>query len=378
MERGACEAHAGARLTVDLTAIQANYRLIAARVAPAAAGAVVKADAYGLGAAMVAPALARAGCRDFFVAVLAEALRLQPLLPADARLYVLNGLQPGAEELCASAAVRPVLNSLEQAQRWRAVASARGARLAAAVQVDSGMSRLGLTPEEVDALAADAAFFEAVDVALVMSHLACADTPEAPANRGQLDRFNAAAERLAPHAPRSLANSAGGFAASDFHGDLVRPGLALYGAEPMEGQASGLAPVVTLEARVIQVRTIPAGAGVGYGLTYVAEGPRRIATVSLGYADGWPRRLGGKAAGWFRGVRLPIAGRISMDSMSLDVTDLPAGALKEGDFIELIGREQTLEAVAAQADTVAYEILTSLGRRFARAYRPAMEAERGE
>lgn len=378
MERGACEAHAGARLTVDLTAIQANYRLIAARVAPAAAGAVVKADAYGLGAAMVAPALARAGCRDFFVAVLAEALRLQPLLPADARLYVLNGLQPGAEELCASAAVRPVLNSLEQAQRWRAVASARGARLAAAVQVDSGMSRLGLPPEEVDALAADAAFFEAVDVALVMSHLACADTPEAPANRGQLDRFNAAAERLAPHAPRSLANSAGGFAASDFHGDLVRPGLALYGAEPLEGQASGLAPVVTLEARVIQVRTIPAGAGVGYGLTYVAEGPRRIATVSLGYADGWPRRLGGKAAGWFRGVRLPIAGRISMDSMSLDVTDLPAGALKEGDFIELIGREQTLEAVAAQADTVAYEILTSLGRRFARAYRPAMEAERGE
>lgn len=379
MDKGACEAHASARLTIDLAAVQSNYRAIAERVAPAAAGAVVKADAYGLGAAMIGPALADAGCRDFFVAVLAEALRLRPLLPADARLYVLNGLQLGAEAQCAAADVRPVLNSLEQAQRWRDLAAAKGVRLAAAVQVDSGMSRLGLSAEEVDALAADAAFFAGVEVALVMSHLACSDAPAASANRQQLDRFNAAAERLAPHAPRSLANSGGSFAAANFHADLVRPGLALYGAEPIAGGTSGLAPVVTLEARVIQVRQIEAGTGVGYGLTYVAEGPRRIATVGLGYADGWPRRLGGRAAAFFQGVRLPIIGRISMDSMSLDVTDLPVGALKEGDFVELIGPHQPLEAVAGQADTVAYEILTGLGRRFARVYgRPATARERGE
>lgn len=375
MQHDALDAFASARLIVDLDAILANYAMIVERVAPARAAAVVKADAYGLGAAVVAPALARAGCRDFFVALLSEALELKPLLPADARIYVLNGLAPGAEHACAAAGVRPVINTLDQSRRWADQARRSGRRSPAAVQVDSGMSRLGLEAGDVEQLAADPAFSDAVEVVLVMSHLACADSPADAANEVQRRRFAELAERLAPGAPRSLANSGGSLAEAAFHCDLVRPGIALYGGEPIDGGASGLKRVVTLEARVAQVRTIPAGAGVGYGLTYIAPDQRRIATIGLGYADGWPRRLGGRAAAFWRGQRLPIIGRVSMDSMGIDISALPPGAIAEGDFVELIGPEQTLQAVADLAGTVTYEILTSLGRRFARIYRSQTASE---
>ncbi|MBP6878562.1 MAG: alanine racemase [Phenylobacterium sp.] len=360
------EALAGGRLTIDLAALRANYQMIADRAGPARAAAVVKADAYGLGAEQVAGALAQAGCRDFFVAVITEALELAPKLPADARVYVLNGLPPGAEATCAAAGVVPVLNSLGQVERWRAEARRRGVRLPAVIQVDSGMSRLGLAASDIDQLAPGLA--DDVEVVLVMSHLACGDTPIAAANQEQLARFEALADRIGPQIPRSLANSAGVFIAPEFRQDLVRPGLALYGAAPIEGAASSVRPVVRLEARVIQLRVIEAGAGVGYGLTYVAKARRRLATVSVGYADGWPRRLGGRAAAYLGDVRLPIVGRVSMDSMTLDVSALPEGMLDEGDFVELLGPHQSLEAVAAAAETIAYEILTGLGRRFARTY----------
>lgn len=360
-------AYAGGRLTIDLDAIVANYRLVARRVAPAISGAVVKADAYGLGAARVSPALYAAGCRHFFVVHLEEALRLKPVLPDDAVLYVLNGLVEGAEADCADAGVWPVLNSLEQAWRWRDLAVARNARLSAVVQLDSGMSRLGLSQTEVEALAADPAFFSQTRIELVMSHLACADTPENPANAAQLARFNAMADLLPP-TPRSFANSGGAFAGPLFQADIVRPGICLYGVGPITGAPNPMTPVVTLEARVIQLRTIPAGVGVGYGLTFTAPDARRLATISVGYADGWPRRLGGVGAAWFQGVRLPIVGRVSMDSITLDVTALAEGALKAGDFVQMIGPDQPLEAVAADADTIAYEILTSLGHRYQRLY----------
>lgn len=375
MQHGALEAFASARLIVDLEAIVANHAMIVERVAPARAAAVVKADAYGLGAAVVAPALAAAGCRDFFVALLTEALDLKPVLPPDARIYVLNGLVPGAEAACAAAGLRPVINTLSQARRWAEQARRSGVRLPAALQVDSGMSRLGLEAGDVEDLAADRAFFDAVEVVLVMSHLACADVPAAAANDEQRRRFDALAERLAPGAPRSLANSGASLTDGGAYGDLVRPGIALYGGEPIDGGRSGLKPVVALEARVIQVRTIAAGAGVGYGLTYVAPDQRRIATLGLGYADGWPRRLGGKAAAVWRGQRLPIVGRISMDSMGIDITALPPGALTEGDFVELIGPAQSLQAVADLAETVTYEILTGLGSRFPRIYRSQVVSE---
>ena len=357
---------AGARLIIDLKALRANYRLIAAQVSPARAAAVVKADAYGLGADRVAPALAAEGCRDFFVAHLCEAVALRPLLPQEARLYILNGVYPGAEQACLEAGAIPVLNSPEQVRAWVALGKAIGRPLDAAVQVDSGMSRLGLASEDLDALLAEMDFRRDLNVVLVMSHLACADEPEHPANEQQLARFEALANRLPP-APRSLANSGGSFLSLPaFRQDIARPGVSLYGVAPHPGRPSAIRPVVRLDARIVQVRSIPAGQGVGYGLTYVPEQPARIATIGVGYADGWLRHLSNRGAAWFNGVRLPIAGRVSMDSICLDVTALPEGALKAGDVVELIGPNQTLESVAADAETIPYEILTSLGHRYAR------------
>ncbi|MBT9473185.1 MAG: alanine racemase [Pseudomonadota bacterium] len=358
---------AGGRLVIDLAAIRANYAFVAGLVAPSPVAGVVKADAYGLGAVRVARVLAEEGCRDFFVAHLSEALHLKPSLPEDARLYVLNGLQPGAEARCAAAGVLPVLNSMEQAMAWRDLALAERRRLPALLQIDSGMSRLGLPPEDVARLAETPGFFDQVEIKLVMSHLACADAPEAAANGEQLARFERLAAMLPP-LPRSFANSGGAFAAPKFHGGLVRPGLALYGANPVEDAPNPLARVVRLDARVIQIRTIPAGTGVGYGLTFTAPDVTRLATVSVGYADGWPRQLGGRGAAYFGDVRLPIVGRVSMDGMILDVTALADGALKPGDAVELIGPHQSLEDVARDAGTITYEILTSLGRRYARTY----------
>ena len=358
---------AAALLTIDLKALCANYRAIARQVAPAQAAAVVKADAYGLGADRVAPALAVAGCRNFFVAHLSEAVALRPLLPEDARLFILNGLMPGAEGLCAEAGAIPVLNGLDQVRAWVALCKARGQRLPAVLQVDSGMSRLGLAAADIDTLLREIDLERDFDLTLVMSHLACGDEPEHDANPDQLAQFEALTARL-PRAPRSLANSGGSFLTPAFGFDLVRPGVSLYGVAPHAGLPSPIQPVVRLEARIIQVRSIPAGQGVGYGLTYAPDKPARIATIGVGYADGWPRHLSNRGAAYYGDTRLPIAGRVSMDSMTLDVTALPEGTLTYGDTVELIGPHQPLEAVAADAGTIAYEILTSLGHRYARVW----------
>ena len=355
------------RTRVRVANIVKNYELL--RQNGGQVVAVVKADAYGLGADRVAPALQAAGCLDFFVAHLSEALALKAPLARNARIYVLNGLQPGAEAACAEAGVIPVINSLEQARLWRALAERLGRPLPIALQVDSGMSRLGLSPADIDRLVADPSFFERAPLALLMSHLACADEPDSPANPQQLAAFEAAAAKL-PAARRSLANSGGVFLQAGFHGDLARPGVALYGAAPNTDRPNPMAPVVGLTARVIQVRDVAAGQAVGYGLTYARETPGRIATIAVGYADGWPRSLSNRGAAFHRGVRLPIAGRVSMDSLGLDVTALADHglSLRLGDEVELIGPHQTLEDVAQQAGTIPYEILTSLGRRYHRTY----------
>lgn len=373
-ETGDGPAFAGATITVDLAALRANYRYLARLAAPARVAPVVKADAYGLGAGRVATTLRQLGCRDFFVAHLHEALPLKPVLGDDIDLFVLNGLPQGAESACAAAGVIPVLNSWTQAMRWQSLAVETGRRLPAAVQLDSGMSRLGLPPQDASRLAQEAAFFEQVEVKLVMSHLACADHRQSFANHRQCRSFAALADRLPP-APRSLANSAGVFLGAAFHGDVVRPGLALYGAGPFDGEKSLMAPVVRLEAEVIQVREAPAGTGVGYGLSFVATRPVRIATVAIGYADGWPRRMEQGGVAHFQGHRLPIIGRISMDSLTIDVTSLPEGALGEGDWVELIGAHQPLGEVAATVGAIPYEILTGLGRRCRRVYLDSSEQD---
>ncbi|MEW6644904.1 MAG: alanine racemase [Pseudomonadota bacterium] len=355
---------AGAVLTIDLSALRSNYRLIRDRVCPAEVAAVVKADAYGLGAAQVAAALLKDGCRHFFVAQLSETRNLRAHLPPTAALYVLNGLLPGAEAEAIALGVIPVLNSLPQVCAWSAAGVQRGRRLPAALQVDTGMSRLGLAAGEVEQLLAHPAMLDGIDLVLLMSHLACADEPEHMANTEQLAVFRHFAAQF-PALRRSFANSGGAFLDASFHGELVRPGIALYGADPVPG-AARLRPVVRLDARVIQVREINTGTGVGYGLTFRASGPTRLATIGVGYADGWPRCLSERGAAYVDGVRLPIAGRVSMDSLTLDISALPEGALRPGDLVELIGPHQTLDDVARDAGTIPYEILTSLGQRYAR------------
>lgn len=359
---------AGALLTIDLAAIRANWRLLQARVGSAGCAAVVKADAYGLGAAQVAPALAAEGCRRFFVAHLDEGIALKPHLPQDATVCVLHGPPPGAEAEFVAHGLVPVLNGRWQIDAWRALAQRRDRELAAIVQVDTGMARLGLSPTELRAVAGDTGALLGIRVACVMSHLACAEQAGHPANEAQRGRF-VAARRCLPAAPASFANSSGIFLGGAYHFDLVRPGAALYGIAPVAAAPNPMRPVVRLQGRVVQTRGIEPGTPVGYGHAWRCERPARIATVSVGYADGWLRGIGESgAAAWFGDVALPLVGRVSMDTITLDASALPEGALVPGALVDLIGERQDVDALAARAGTIGYEILTALGSRYARRY----------
>lgn len=354
-------------LTIDLGALRQNYRALRERADPADVAAVVKANAYGLDALRVAPILYEAGCRNFFVAHLSEARPLQGCLSRDARIFVLNGLQPGGECAAADDGIVPVLNSLEQARNWAAVASNAGRELPAVLQFDTGMSRLGLSESEMAQLIADPSLVRGIDILFVMSHLASADEPDSLQNTEQLERM----EKLAAAFPSSsicFANSGGIFLSPAYHGVLVRPGIALYGGAPSSAKPNPMQPVVRLDVAVVQTRTVQSGARVGYSGTYTANRETSLATIAAGYADGLPRSLSDKGAAYYDGVRLPIVGRVSMDSMTVDISALPPGTLSLGSFVEIIGPNQTLDMLAADAGTISYEILTSLGRRYRRCY----------
>jgi alanine racemase len=311
--------------------------------------------------------LFEAGCRNFFVAHIDEALALRLRLSAEARIFVLNGLQPGNETSCAAMAVTPVLNSLEQIAQWAAHAKNLGKTLPAAVQIDTGMCRLGLSPEELEVLASRPQLLDGIDIALVMSHLACADEPDHLSNAAQLSVMRKAAVAF-PDVSVCFSNSGGIFLGNDYHNSLLRPGIALYGGAPSVTRPNPMKPVVRLDVAVIQTRDVPAGSLVGYGGSFEAAGPTRLATIAAGYADGLPRSLSNRGAAWYNGVRLPIAGRVSMDSIILDISALPLGTLTQGSFVQMIGPDQTLEDIAEDAGTIAYEILTGLGRRYRRNY----------
>lgn len=359
---------AGAVLTIDLAAIAANYQILRERLPTATASAVVKADAYGLGAMKVAPALYAAGCRHFFVAHLEEALTLRPLLPTDAELFVLHGPLPGTEAEFVAEGVIPVLNSLAQVQGWGALAAARGRMLPAFLQVDTGMARLGLAADELAVLAAAPERLAGIELRYVMSHLACAEVQDHPANAAQLDRFNQA-RALLPPAPASLANSSGIFLGPAYHFDLVRPGAALYGVAPVAGVANPMRPVIRLQGRVIQLRGVAPGTPVGYGATWRADGsPRRIATVAVGYADGFLRSLGNRGTAYVDEWALPVVGMVSMDTITLDASAVPAERLTPGSLVDLIGPANPVDMLAGEAQTIGYEILTNLGHRYARHY----------
>ncbi len=357
---------AAAFLSVDLGAVRENYRLLARRAGQAACAAVVKADAYGLGAGRVAPVLAEAGCRHFFVAQVGEGVGLRAILGPGPIIGILNGTTPGSEAACAASGLVPVLNDAAQLEAWTGLARRLGRRLPAILQVDSGMTRFGFDPAEALALLDEPDSCDGITLTLVMSHLACADTPEHPANAAQRAAFSAFRRRL-PHVPASLAASSGIVLGPDFHFDMVRPGAALYGIAPQPGRDNPMRPVVSLRARVMQVRAVPAGTPVGYGHTAVTTRPSRLATVAVGYADGFPRGTDG-AAGFLAGTRLPLIGRVSMDSLVLDATDVPPGAIGPGSLVDLIGPEQGVDALAAASGTIGYEVLTRLGQRFHRSY----------
>lgn len=359
------EAAAGAVLTIDIGAIGENYRRLKARLGGTRCAGVLKADGYGLGAARVASALMREGCDIFFVALLGEGIALRKAIGPGTDIFVLNGLPPGSETEAVAAGLVPVLNSAPQAKAWRETARRAGRRLPAAIQVDSGMARLGMAPADIEAIARDADALDGIDIRLVMSHLACADEPRNPANDEQRLAFELLRKML-PEAPASLANSSGIFLGPAYRYDLARPGAALYGVNPTPGAPNPMLPVIRLQAKVAQTRSVEKGAGVGYGHAYRAQGPLRLATISLGYGDGWHRRAA--SAAWFEGVRLPFVGRVSMDSIILDISELPAGRLGEGDLVELIGPSQSVDDAAGHAGTIGYEILTSLGARFYRRY----------
>ncbi|MCW5695362.1 MAG: alanine racemase [Bauldia sp.] len=360
---------AGGRLTIDLAALARNWCSLAAMAPGAETGAVVKGDGYGIGLPAAVAALSWAGCRTFFVALADEGRTARAIAP-DATIYVLDGLPPGGAAALAADRLRPILSSLPEVSEWAAWKNAGGAG-EAALHVDTGMNRLGLSPGEARRLAGEPATVAGLGLMLLMSHLACADQPGHPMTERQRAAFAALAP-LFPGLPLSLANSAGVLRGPAFHFALTRPGIALYGARAAEDYPP-LETVVTAEGRVLLVREAETGETVGYGATETLCRRSKIAVLGIGYADGYHRLAGSgdtrKGASVFiHGRRAPVVGRVSMDLMSVDVTDVPG--VERGDYAELFGPNIPVDEVAHHAETIGYELLTSLGRRYERRYLP--------
>jgi alanine racemase len=345
-------------LTVDIDSVAANWSLLAAAHG-APTSAVVKADAYGLGASLVAPRLLAAGVRHFFVAQLAEAVALRPLLPG-VMIGVLNGFSAADAGAYTVHDLLPVLGSLPEIEAYRTFAARIGQTLPALLHVDTGMSRLGLSAAELERVADDPGLLAGIAWRYAMTHLVSAEQPDDPVNAAQQVRFAAACARLPPMA-RSMANSSGIFLGPGFRSDLARPGAALYGINPTPGRPNPMRPTMRLTAPVLQIRTIAAGEAVGYNASWTAARPTRVATVALGYADGYHRAASGRAAAGFDGARVPLIGRISMDLLTFDATDHPR--LQPGSRLEIIGPAVPPDEVAGWAGTNGYEVLTSLGHR---------------
>src|SRR6516162_10564287 len=361
----------GGILTIDLGAIAANWFELGRRAMPSECAAVIKATGYGCGIEPVARVLAGAGCKTFFVADLSEARRARAVV-AEPAIYVLNGLLPGTTAAFADIQARPVIGSLVELAEWDAFCAANDWRGGAALHVDTGMNRLGISINEAAALAPRIRA-EKHGITLLMSHLVCAEQPGHALNEQQIKLFREV-RLLYRGIPSSLANSSGIFLGSTAHCDMVRPGVAIYGVNPIPGQINPMRPVIELRAHILQVRTVPRGETVGYGASWTAKRTTRIAVLAVGYADGYLRAAsaddeapGGNAI--VAGMRCPLAGRISMDLLAIDITELPDGAAHRGDFATLIGDEITVDAVASAAGTIGYEVLTSLGRRYHRVYR---------
>jgi alanine racemase len=368
---GAVLAVATGVLTVDLDAICANWRKLEKTAVPAECAAVIKSDAYGCGLDPVARALALAGCKTFFVATLDEARAARAALPS-AALYVLGGFIQNTGEAYAKIDARPVIGDLNELAEWDVFCRRSGWAGGAAIHIDTGMNRLGLTRVEAQGLIPR---INAGDhgITLVMSHLACAESLNHPLNSRQLASFREIAGVFSG-VPASLSNSSGIFLGAPFQFDLVRPGAALYGINPTPEADNPMQAVVELKARVMQIRDVERGESVGYGATWTARRPTRLAIVSAGYADGY-LRAGSSNDGtrgadvMVAGKRCPVAGRISMDLMAVDITDIEKNAVRRGHMVTLIGDGITVDELAHHFGTIGYEVLTSLGPRYARVYK---------
>lgn len=363
------------RLTVDLDAVARNYLFFKKKLVNGAdCSAVVKADAYGLGAAPVSKTLFAQGCRHFFTVHLEEALDVKSVLPSpgigqDSWIYALNG-PCGMGRDFAAAGIVPVLNTLGDLDDWRAEAQRSGRVLPAILHIDTGMNRLGLSAADVEKLAENVDGLSGLDIRYVMSHLACADQPSHPKNAEQLALFKKLSAKLGRPFRYSFANSAGVLLGPDYHFDLARPGCGLYGINPYGTGVNPMQGAVTFEARILQIRDITEPGTVGYGATYSVSPPAQCATISVGYADGYARALQAMGTVVIAGEKCKVIGRVSMDTVVVDTT-LIKGKAKAGDMAQIIGPNQLVDDVARQQGTIGYEILTSIGRRVPRIYKSA-------
>lgn len=363
------------RLTVDLDALAENWKYLDGLSGNhVETAAVIKANAYGLGIEHVAPALAKAGCRTFYVAIEEEGIRARQAVD-NAQIFVLNGIHPDGAEETRAHGISPIISSPSQLEYW---AKPSNANTPCIIHIDTGMNRLGLSADDVDTLFKDKSSPGNLKPEFVMSHLACADDPQHPKNREQLVRFEELSAKI-PTARRSFSNSAGIFLGKDFHFDQTRPGIALYGAEAVNDVPNPMKPVVLASVRILQIRTASKGEAVGYGASCTLGRASKIAITSVGYADGYHRSVSGSgvplrengSSGGFGAIGkhlVPILGRLSMDLTAFDVTDVPDNELESSEWIELFGNQVSIDDAARNCGTIGYELLTSLGSRYQRQY----------
>ncbi len=365
---------AGALLTIDLRALQNNWRQLNELAGLAECAAAVKASCYGLGLEPVVAALSDAGCKTFFVALPQEGHDVRTVLP-EANIYVLNGLMPGQAAFYHQHKLSPVLGTPTQVRGWQEYCLEQELKLPAALHIETGINRLGLTDKQTRELAGQREVLSAFKLSLIISHLACGEIPGDPMNGEQRDKFNQL-RALLPDAPASLANSPGTFLGEGFNFDMVRPGIALYGGNPFGNRANPMSPVARLYAPLLQVREICVGESVGYAASWTAKRPSKIGIIGAGYGDGLPRALSspakdGPACVFVGGHYAPIIGRVSMDLITVDLTDVPQEFVREGQRVELMGDNVTVDDLARWSGTIPYEVLTGLGSRYARLYSPS-------
>ncbi len=354
--------HSDISLEIDLEAIKYNYLSLSRMAGKAKAAAVVKANAYGLGIDKVAPVLYSAGCRDFFVATIDEALELTKILAPDAHIHVFHGVKRGEENLFSSNNIIPVINNRYQLDIWLSTARDEALKLPCILHFDTGINRLGFNESEAKELS-ESQEVKKLDIKYIMSHLACSGDESHPMNKQQLESVKKISA-LFPNTPVSLANSMGVLSGPEYHFDLIRPGCSLYGVK--SGKNADIKNVITVKAKIINIRQVEEDSFVGYGATVKVKKGTRLAVVPLGYADGYLRSLSNNSYGFFDSKKLPLLGRVSMDMSILDISNVD---VKLGDEVEMIGENYTVDEVAANAGTIGYEILTNLGSRYKRSYK---------